>query len=139
MILRHCVVISFAFLLPIASFAQRPINQHPVYAPEDKEKAEWVEEAITPPVYPQNSDLIKIAMNATSNEYFVDSKSVSLGADKVVRYTMIVRSDAGAENVTHEGIRCETREQKLYYLGRKDGSWGSRAQRSGARSPNPAP
>lgn len=123
--LAFIVVASLISLAPFTTFAQRPINQHPVIAPEEKEKAEWVEEAITPPAYPQNSDLIKIAMNATSNEFFVDSKSISVGADQVIRYTMVIRSDTGAENVTFEGIRCETREQKLYYLGRKDGSWGN--------------
>ncbi len=116
---------SVVSLLPTTSFAQRPINQHPVNAPEEKDKTEWVEESVTAPAYPRNSDLIKFAMTATSNDYFVDGKSISIGADQVIRYTMVIRSDAGAENVTFEGIRCETREQKLYYLGRKDGSWGS--------------
>ena len=116
-----CITLS----LPIICFAQRPINQHPVIAPEEKDKAEWVEEPVTPPPYPQDADLIVVAMAATSNEFFVDRKSISLGSDNVVRYTMLIRSDAGAINVTHEGIRCETREKKLYYLGRKDGTWGA--------------
>ena len=123
--LRFAAVFSLVLLLPIVGFAQRPINQHPVTGPEEKDPSEWVEETITAPAYPQEGDLIKIAMTATSNEFFVDSKSVSVGADQVVRYTMVIRSSAGAENVTHEGIRCETREKKLYFLGRKDGSWGT--------------
>ncbi len=133
MLTRYCLLFSVALSLPILSYAQRPINQHPVYAPEEQEKAEWVEESVTPPAYPQDRDLIAVAMAATSNEFFVDSKSIALGADKVVRYTMLIRSNAGAVNVTHEGIRCETREKKLYYLGRKDGSWGAaRAAKWGA-------
>lgn len=124
MLTRYSLLLSVALSLPIFSYAQRPINQHPVQAPEEKEKVEWVEESVTPPAYPQDRDLIAVAMAATSNEFFVDSKSISLGADKVVRYTMLIRSNAGAVNVTHEGIRCETREKKLYFLGRKDGSWG---------------
>lgn len=117
-----CITLS----LPIVSFAQRPINQHPVVAPEDdKDKTEWVEEAVTPPPYPQDADLIAVAMAATSNEFFVDRKSISIGADKVLRYTMLIRSNAGAVNVTYEGIRCETREKKLFHMGRKDGTWGA--------------
>lgn len=123
------VVAGFLSLSPLLGFAQRPINQHPVNAPEEKDKAEWVEETIAAPTYPQNGDLIEFAMTATSNAYFVDGKSISIGADQVIRYTTVIRSDAGAENVTFEGMRCETREKKLYYLGRKDGTWGA------ARSP----
>ena len=130
---RYCLLLSVALSLPILSYAQRPINQHPVTAPEEKEKAEWVEESIAPPVYPQEGDLIALAMTPSSNEFFVDSKSIVLGADKVVRFTMLIRSDAGALNVMHEGIRCETREKKLYYLGRKNGTWGAaRAAKWGA-------
>ena len=119
------ILLCMTLSLPIVSFAQRPINQHPVVVPEEEEKAEWVEESITPPSYPNDADLLPVAMAATSNEFFVDRQSVSLGADKVVRYTMLIRSNAGAVSVTHEGIRCETREKKLYYLGRKDGTWGT--------------
>ena len=122
--ISHHLLFAIALSLPVVSLAQRPINQHPVYTPEEADKAEWMEESLVAPAYPQDVDLIRIAMAATSNEFFVDSKSVSLGADKVLRYSMLIRSNAGAVNVTHEGIRCETREKKLYYLGRKDGTWG---------------
>jgi CNP1-like family len=123
--IRYCLLFSIALSLPILGYAQRPINQHPVYAPEEEEKGEWVEESVASPAYPQDSDLIPLAMTPSSNEFFVDRKSIVLGADKVLRYTMLIRSSAGAVNVTHEGIRCETREKKLYYLGRKDGTWGT--------------
>ena len=41
----------------------------------------------------------------------------------MVRYTLLVRTEGGATNVSFEGMRCETREQKYYALGRADGSW----------------
>ncbi|MEO5862212.1 MAG: CNP1-like family protein, partial [Burkholderiales bacterium] len=62
---------------------------------------------------------------ASSNRFFVDGKTLSLGADGVMRYTMVIRSTGGALNVTYEGIRCDTREKKLYALGRKDRTWGA--------------
>lgn len=124
-----CLTIAYLTLLPLASLAQRPINQHPVVAPEEQGKSEWVEDSVTPPPYPQDQDLIRVAMTATSNEYFVDAKSISIGKDAVVRYSMLIRSNANALNVTFEGIRCETREQKLYQVGHKDGTWAP------ARSP----
>lgn len=91
--------------------------------PEEKEKPEWVEESIVPPVYPKDEDLIRVAIAASSNQFLVDGKTLNVGSDGVIRYTMVIRSNAGAENVTYEGIRCETREKKLYALGHKDGTW----------------
>jgi len=32
-------------------------------------------------------------------------------------------SEVGAKNVSYEGMRCATRERKLYAVGRSDGSW----------------
>lgn len=93
--------------------------------PEEAEKPEWVEESIAPPAYPKDEDLIPVEMAASSNRFFVDAKSLNLGADGVMRYTMLIRSSGGALNVTFEGIRCGTREKKLFALGRKDGTWGA--------------
>ena len=107
------------------SFAQRPINQHPVIMPDAPEKSEWEEESISLPDYPTDEHLIAVEMAASSNQFLVDGKSLSLGADGVMRYTMVIRSSSGALNVTYEGLRCETREKKLYALGRKDGTWGA--------------
>ncbi len=93
--------------------------------PEQADKPEWVEESIAPPDYPRDEDLIPVEMAASSNRFFVDGKTLSLGADGVMRYTMVIRSTGGALNVTYEGIRCDTREKKLYALGRKDRTWGA--------------
>ena len=43
------------------------------------------------------------------------------------RYTLFVKAAGGAINVSYEGIRCETREQKYYAIGRSGGGW-SRAR-----------
>lgn len=59
----------------------------------------------------------------TPNQFFVDEGSVSVGADGVVRFTLVVRTPGGAENVSFEGIRCATGERRLYASGRADGEW----------------
>ena len=76
------------------SFAQRPINQHPVIMPDAPEKSEWEEESIALPDYPKDEHLIAVEMAASSNQFLVDGKSLSLGADGVMRYTMVIRSTA---------------------------------------------
>ena len=41
----------------------------------------------------------------------------------MVRYTLVIRGSGGAENVSYEGIRCETAERKLYAIGRNGSEW----------------
>jgi hypothetical protein len=60
---------------------------------------------------------------ATSNRFFVDAASLSVGDDGVVRYLLQVETPEGGRNVTFEGMRCETRERRIYASGRADGSW----------------
>ena len=36
-----------------------------------------------------------------------------------------MRTSGGATNITFEGIRCESREFRLYASGRQDGTWAN--------------
>lgn len=83
------------------------------------------ENAIRLPPAPKGEDLIRFDMGPARRgfEHFVDSASLAVGEDGVVRYVLVVKSDMGAENVSYEGIRCVTRERKVYAHGRRDGSW----------------
>jgi hypothetical protein len=87
------------------------------------------EEALVLPAYPREQQLIEFFVAATSEfRFFVDGASLSVGEDGIVRYTLVARSSAGAQNVSFEGMRCATREVRIYALGR-DGGW---VQRPGA-------
>lgn len=80
-----------------------------------EEPEEWTEDEIVPPALPDDASLVPIYVSAVqTNEYLVDLKSVNLGKDQVVRYTLVVRTSGGARNVSYEGMRCETREWKTY-------------------------
>ena len=84
----------------------------------------WREIEAQIPAYPQSANLIAVPTGtATSHQFLVDASSVALGEDGVMRYTVVTRAAGGATNVTFEGIRCETRERKVYALGRTGGSW----------------
>jgi hypothetical protein len=90
----------------------------------------WREIEARLPAYPRPDDLLQFDAGAvTANRYYIDTASVSVDPDGVVRYSLVVRSAQGAENVSYEGIRCATRERRLYAFGRRDGSW-SRARGS---------
>ncbi|MER2555364.1 MAG: CNP1-like family protein [Thauera sp.] len=85
---------------------------------------DWSEGEVSMPSAPRDTTLRVIDIGTPSpNIFLVDESSVGVGADGVVRYTLVVRTPGGAENVTFEGIRCATGEHRLYASGRKDGSW----------------
>ncbi len=89
----------------------------------DNEKP-WVEQQTQLPPYPNTENLISFdAGPSTSNQHFVDTTSIKIGEDDVIRYSLIVKSSLGAMNVSFEGIRCETFERKIYALGRDDKTW----------------
>ena len=99
------------------------------YTPDFEERA-WEEQQAQLPAYPKQENLLKIDLGAAANfDFFVDIASIGIGTDGVVRYTLIARSASGAMNVSFEGIRCSTRERKLYGFGHPGGTW-SKARNS---------
>ncbi len=96
---------------------------------EDENKP-WREIQAQIPPYPKAENLFQVeGYPASPYRYFLDTASVSVDPDGVVRYSLVLRTPGGAENVSFEGIRCATRERRLYAFGRPDGSW-SRARGS---------
>ena len=90
----------------------------------DENAKPWQEVQAQLPAYPQEGNLIPFVVSAaTRNRYFVDYPSVSVGDDGVVRYTVVVRTEGGAENVSFEGMRCASGERKIYAFGRPGGEW----------------
>jgi hypothetical protein len=90
---------------------------------EDDNKT-WQEMAVQLPAMPQEGNLLPFDVSAIATQRFaIDAKSLSVGKDGVVRYTLVTVSASGAKNVSYEGIRCESREQKIYALGHADGTW----------------
>lgn len=91
----------------------------------DEEKKPWKEIEAKLPRYPKDADLIAFdAGGATPHRFFIDASSITIGDDQVVRYALVVKTAGGATNVTFEGIRCETREVKVYALGHPKEQWG---------------
>jgi hypothetical protein len=90
----------------------------------DDTESDWSEGEVSMPAAPREATLRVIDIGTPSpNTFLVDEGSVGVGADGVVRYTLVVRTPGGAENVTFEGIRCATGERRLYASARKDGGW----------------
>ena len=103
-----------------------PVVAYAAYDPEDEFDGEkpWVELQTQLPAYPKPENLLAFdAGPAREHRYSVDAMSITVGQDGVVRYSLMVKSSAGAINVSYEGIRCQTGERKLYAFGRSDNTW----------------
>lgn len=84
----------------------------------------WEEIAASLPAYPKNENLVLFNVSsATSNKFMIDTASLSVGKDGVVRYTVVIESPHGARTVNYEGLRCDTAERKIYGFGQSGGKW----------------
>jgi len=76
------------------------------------------------PPFPKPEDYLPFQVNEISPfSFYVDAKSVSISADREVRYTLIAKSPEGALNISFEGMRCVEQEFRIYALGRSDHTW----------------
>jgi hypothetical protein len=91
---------------------------------EDYELKAWQEMSVQLPAAPRKEALLPFYVSAaTNNNFSVDAASLTVGADGVVRYVLVVETAGGARNVSYEGMRCLTRERRIYASGRLDGAW----------------
>jgi len=113
---RILVLICILFLVACAN--------KQVFKDEFENEKPWVEQLTQLPAYPDEKNFMSFDAGAgTSNQYFVDTTSIKVGHDGVIRFSLVIKSSTGAMNVSYEGIRCATSERKLYALGRDDKTW----------------
>jgi len=109
-----------------AAWAAEPFNDRKDNevrgSPEDET---WQEQAYEMPVAgPDPASFIEFVVNSVkTNRFFVDRSHLAVGRDGAVRYVLVVRSPSGAESATFEGIRCDTRERRLYASWHEKGGW----------------
>lgn len=119
-----------AIFLATILLAGSAMAQSPSFLGEEEigKVKQWEEVALQLPAAPETDALLPFVITPkTSQSFFIDPKSLTLGTDGVIRYTLVAQSRAGASSISYEGIRCTTFEKKLYAFGRADGSW-SRAK-----------
>jgi CNP1-like family len=118
---EFCALLVFV----LAACARTPANQWAGWDAEfDEDEKSWKEIQAQIPRYPQPGNLVPVDTGSRlAHRFYVDTASISRGEDGVMRYTAVLKAAGGASNVTFEGMRCETREHKVYALGRDDGTW----------------
>jgi hypothetical protein len=109
------VVLVLFFLLLVGACS----GMTPPPAPADTvAEHEWKEDALSLPAFPQDADLLPMTLSkAVPARILIDGKSISVGKDGVVRYTVAVEGSGGVRNVFFEGIRCDTGEFKQFAYG----------------------
>lgn len=114
------------FGLALLSAAHITAAQQPEFNKYYKEEDDkpWEEMQAELPAAPKDENLLPFYVGPTTTQTFaIDSKSLAIGKDGVIRYTLVATSPGGAKNISYEGIRCASFEKKIYALGRDDGSW----------------
>ena len=108
-----------ALLLPLAVGAQAP-----GFGEGRGGRSGAGEAQVQLPPFPKPEDYLPFRVSETTPfSFFVDAKSISVVADREVRYTLIAKSTEGALNISFEGMRCVERDFRIYALGRSDLSW----------------
>jgi CNP1-like family len=89
------------------------------------EEGKFKEVEVELPPYPNEARFVqfKPRRNLENHSFFIDRDSVSLGTDRVIRYSVVVKSESGAMTTSYEGMRCKTAEYKVYAFGLRNGEW----------------
>jgi hypothetical protein len=118
---RTLVLLSLLLGSGLAISAERGMPEDIGGIPEEKQ---FTEDSLKLPSFPGDAGLLEFSLRGASrHRYFIDRDSMSLGEDRVVRYSMVIKTSGGSTNVSYEGMRCKTSEYKVYAFGTRDGKW----------------
>jgi len=92
--------------------------------PSFREAEPWRELDSELPAYPLEKNLIEAGVTRSGSLYriYLDEQSLSVAEDQVVRYTVVIVSDDGFWNVSHEGLHCGKKAYRRYAYG-MNGEW----------------
>lgn len=81
--------------------------------------SEWQEQDLVIPPYPRNDSLVEVDIDHHDFPYtlFIDTDSISVGNDDIIRYTAVLRSTSGVDNISFEGILCSRHQYRRYAYG----------------------
>jgi len=84
----------------------------------------WQEMDAALPAYPEKKNLLDLGIGTDDMQFtvYLDKPSLVLGEDGVVRYTVVLVSNADVWNVSNEGLRCGEKQFRRYAYG-ANGEW----------------
>ena len=98
---------------------------------EDRDTT-WKEAGTPLPPWFKDGDLVEFQVDDPSSRFrqYIDARTIAVGSDGAVRYTLVTESPSGVRNVSFEGLRCTPRGAfKIYAYGndgrfeKADGEW----------------
>ncbi|MDN0075050.1 CNP1-like family protein [Crenobacter sp. SG2303] len=113
--MKRLIAATALSLLALHGYARDTMKYSNYAFDEDKP---WQENDTALPTYPAQADWVGFYVtNTFANQAAIDAKSLSIDTDHVIRYVLQVKSPAGAENLSYEGLRCSGRLNKTYAFG----------------------
>lgn len=122
-LLKHFSSIFFILFLSASVFADVWDElQGDEYKGNDVEEYVWKEGGSKTGAYPKDKNLVEISGPPAyrNYQYLIDAENLTIGADGVVRYALVIRSSSGVDNARYEGIRCIGQQIKTYAYGTTD-------------------
>ncbi len=111
--------LALVLILPLAAAAQMPGFEENSGARDRRGEVQ-----VPLPPYPKLENYLPFQVSATTPfAFFVDATSISVGADGVVRYSVIAKSSDGGLNISFEGMRCADRQFRVFAFGRSGNTW----------------
>jgi len=85
--------------------------------------ADWKEIEAPPPPPLRTKGLIPVEVASSSLRFGVDPASITIGADRVVRYVVVATSTSGTVNAMYEGLRCDGGQVKVFARHNPSSGW----------------
>jgi hypothetical protein len=114
-----------ACLLLVSTLACGYDESSPGWTPQTFiEAAPWQEQEGEMPAYPEQDRLLEVPVSTGGQPYrlYVDPASLTMGEDRVARYSVVIVSSSGVWNVSYEGLHCGEQAYRRYAYG-LDGHW----------------
>jgi hypothetical protein len=81
-------------------------------------------DVVLPTQMPDPKNVKGLLITVGSPLFFgIDTTSVAVGDDDVVRYVMAIHNPSGTQQIKYEGIRCDTLEYKVFGHVNAEGKW----------------
>lgn len=120
-----CVTALCLLLLSATGWADDTFEDGPTGGAWKDTSTPWQEQVTELPAYPASLDrLLELNVSTQGLPYrvYVDPASLTVGDDRVVRFTTVMVSSSGVWNVTYEGLHCGERNFRRFAYG-IDGDW----------------
>ena len=117
---------AFALVMSTAALAQQTVNQPTVTVIDlNGRLINLPKDGVLLPEFPKRDNLRRIQPPAVAagREYYIDEQSLLMSQERIVYYTVVLRTPTGASNVFYEALDCPDRLVKSLAYGTAQGEF----------------